>query len=79
MIWKFKGSMAIKDDLAVMDIMAGNNWERPLYYAVTVPASNYIGLEDFFLLEGMAYRVSPVTIDQTCRRRDRHGRYGGDV
>ncbi len=63
MIWRFKGSMVIKDDLAVMDIMAGNNWERPLYYAVTVPASNYIGLEDFFLLEGMAYRVSPVRID----------------
>jgi Protein of unknown function (DUF2723) len=64
MIWRFKGEMAIKDDLAVMDVMAGNNWERPLYYAVTVPSSNYIGLEDFFLLEGMAYRVSPITIDK---------------
>jgi len=63
MIWKFKGTMAIKDDLAVMDIMAGNNWERPLYYATTVPGSTYIGLEDFFVLEGMAYRVSPISID----------------
>ncbi len=63
MIWKFKGTMAIKDDLAVMDIMAGNNWERPLYYATTVPGSTYIGLEDYFVLEGMAYRVSPIRID----------------
>ncbi len=63
MIWKFKGTMAIKDDLAVMDIIAGNNWERPLYYATTVPGSTYIGLEDFFVLEGMAYRVSPIRID----------------
>ncbi len=63
MIWKFRGTMAIKDDLAVMDIMAGNNWERPLYYATTVPGSTYIGLEDFFVLEGMAYRVSPIRID----------------
>jgi hypothetical protein len=63
MIWKFKGTMAIKDDLAVMDIMAGNNWERPLYYATTVPGSTYIGLENFFVLEGMAYRVSPIRID----------------
>ncbi len=67
LIWKFKGSMAIKDDLAVMDIMAGNNWERPLYYSVTVPASTYIGLEDFFILEGMAYRVSPIRIDQPAQ------------
>ncbi|NLD62823.1 MAG: MFS transporter [Bacteroidales bacterium] len=63
MIWKFSGNMAIKDDLAVMDFMAGNNWERPLYYSVTVPASTYIGLEDFFVLEGMAFRVSPIIID----------------
>jgi hypothetical protein len=64
MIWKFKGSMAMKNDLAVMDFIAGNNWERPLYYAVTVPGSTYIGLEDFFILKGMAYRVSPVSIDK---------------
>jgi hypothetical protein len=63
MIWKFSNSMAIKDDLAVIDFMAGNNWERPLYYSVTVPASTYIGLEQYFLLEGMAYRVSPIRID----------------
>jgi hypothetical protein len=44
--------------------LAGNTWERPLYYAVTVPGSTYIGLEDYFILEGMAYRVSPVTIDK---------------
>jgi hypothetical protein len=63
MIWKFSSNMAIKDDLAVMDFIAGNNWERPLYYSVTVPASTYIGLEDFFVLEGMAFRVSPIIID----------------
>jgi hypothetical protein len=55
--------MAIKDDLAVMDIMAGNNWNRPFYYSVTVPGSTYNGLEKFFVLEGMAYRISPIRID----------------
>jgi hypothetical protein len=63
MIWNFKGTMASKNDLAIMDIIAGNDWKRPLYYAVTVPGSTYIGLENFFILEGMAYRVSPVRID----------------
>jgi MFS family permease len=62
--WKFRGSMAMKDDLAIMDIMAGNNWKRPLYYAVTVPGSTYNGLEEFYILEGMAFRVSPVRIDK---------------
>ncbi len=62
MIWKFSRNMAIKDDLAIIDFMAGNNWERPLYYSVTVPGSTYVGLQDYFILEGMAYRVSPVDI-----------------
>jgi len=64
LIWRFSNNTAIKDDLAVMDFIAGNNWERPLYYSVTVPASTYIGLEQYFILEGMAYRVSPIRIDQ---------------
>jgi hypothetical protein len=67
MHWKFRGTMAMKDDLAIMDIMAGNNWNRPLYYAVTVPGSTYIGLEDFFILEGMAFHVSPVRIDKPAQ------------
>jgi hypothetical protein len=67
MIWTFKGNTAMKNDLAIMDIFAGNNWKRPFYYAVTVPSSSYIGLEDYFLLEGMAYRVSPITIDKPER------------
>jgi len=67
MIWKFKGSAAAKNDLAIMDIISGNDWKRPLYYAVTVPGSTYIGLENFFILEGMAYRISPVTIDKPNR------------
>lgn len=65
-LWKFSNTMAIKDDLAVMDFVAGNNWERPLYYSVTVPASTYIGLEEFYILEGMAYRVSPIRIDSAA-------------
>ena len=64
LIWRFSNNMAIKDDLAVIDFIAGNDWERPLYYSVTVPASTYIGLEKYFILEGMAYRVSPIRIDQ---------------
>lgn len=67
MIWHFKGNMATKDDLALMDFMAGNGWKRPLYYSVTVPGSKYIGLENFFVLEGMAYHVSPIRIDKPDR------------
>lgn len=59
-IWDFTETDAFKGDLAIMDIFATNNWERPIYFSTTVPASQYKGLEKFFIQEGMAYRVAPV-------------------
>jgi len=49
-----------KSGLAVLDMLANNNWERPVYFAITVPSSEYLGLHDYFRLEGMAYRLVPV-------------------
>ncbi len=60
MIWNFIPSDAFKDDLAIMDILATNNWDRPICYSTTVPSSKYNGLEEFFVQEGLAYRVVPV-------------------
>lgn len=38
-------------------MLAENNWERPIYFAVTVPNSNMAGLRDYLSMEGMAYKV----------------------
>jgi hypothetical protein len=65
LIWSFSSETAMKNDLAVMDIIAGNDWKRPFYYAVTVPQTSYNGLEDYFVLEGMAFRVAPINIDKS--------------
>ncbi len=55
------GSRSIlKDDLAIMDIIGSNAWERPIYFAVTVPESKMLGLRDYFRLEGLALRLTPV-------------------
>ena len=44
----------------ILDIIAANNWERPIYFAVSVNNSSYMGLEKYFQLEGLAYRIVPV-------------------
>lgn len=51
----------LKNELMVLDLIAESNWERPIYYAVTVGSENYAGLEDYFQLEGFGYRVTPVS------------------
>jgi hypothetical protein len=43
-----------------MDILANFNWDRPLYFSVTSGAEAYFGLEEYFQLDGMAYRLVPI-------------------
>jgi hypothetical protein len=59
-IWEYSETDAFKGDLAIMDMLATNNWERPIYFSTTVPSSQYKGLEKFFVQEGLAYRIVPV-------------------
>lgn len=58
--WQIKKSYVLKNDLTVLDILSANNWERPIYFASTTGLSSYIGLENYFRAEGMAYRLVPI-------------------
>lgn len=49
-----------KNDLMVLDLIAHNDWKRPIYFAVTTGNEAYVGLEKFFQLEGLAYRFVPI-------------------
>ncbi len=60
-----------KNNLMVLDFLATNNWERPVYFAITTGAEAYIGLEEYFQLEGMAYRLVPI---RTPHREAQTGR-----
>ncbi len=57
--WDFKSRIIGKSELIVMDILANNNWERPIYY-VSTSHEGTLGLENYLQLEGFAYRVVPI-------------------
>lgn len=63
-IWEYTDADAFKGDLAIMDLLSTNKWERPVYFSTTVPSTQYKGLEKYFIQEGLAYRVSPVKTDK---------------
>jgi hypothetical protein len=46
-------------DLMVKEIVEANNWERPIYFAVTCSEDSKIGLSDYLKMEGMAHRLVP--------------------
>jgi len=50
----------IKTNLIMMDILANFNWDIPLYFSISSGPEAYFGLEDYFQLEGLAYRLIPI-------------------
>lgn len=53
-------SYILKNHFLVLDLLKNNNWERPIYFAVTTGPDSYMGLQEHFRLEGLAYRLVPV-------------------
>jgi hypothetical protein len=49
-----------KANLAVLDLLNNIDWNRPVYFAVTTGGDAYMGLESYFQLEGLAYRLTPI-------------------
>lgn len=49
-----------KHEMMILEMLAKNNWKRPIYFSVTVGDDYYMGLGDNFRLEGLAYRIIPM-------------------
>jgi Protein of unknown function (DUF2723) len=62
--WTINKRYLLKADLMMLDLLATNNWKRPVYFAVTAGSGAYLDLEDFFRLEGLAYRLVPLKASQ---------------
>ncbi|MBR2617739.1 MAG: hypothetical protein IKC81_00280, partial [Paludibacteraceae bacterium] len=48
-----------KSEVMILEMIAQNNWERPIYFAVTVGSEMHLGMTRNFQLEGLAYRIVP--------------------
>ena len=49
----------MKNEMMILDLLANNNWERPVYFVSTAGDGN-IGIDDYLQLEGFAYRLVPI-------------------
>jgi hypothetical protein len=50
-------SYLLKNDLAVLAVIAANNWERPIYFSSQF---DQLGFADYLRRDGMAFRLAPV-------------------
>ncbi|WP_282031291.1 glycosyltransferase family 117 protein [Winogradskyella eximia] len=55
------GSYIYKNRLLMLDILANNNWERPIYFTGgAFGAEDYVWLKDYLQLDGMCYKLVPI-------------------
>ena len=67
------GNSVTKSQMMVYEMIARNDWKRPIYMSVTLGGdltnSNYAGLGDYLVLEGLAYRLTPFRHARTADGR----------
>lgn len=63
MEWTFNQNYVTKGTLALFDILAHNNWERPIYFTGAMPDEQYLGLNKYLYSEGLNKRLLPLKPD----------------
>ena len=56
-----KGQALYKNRLMMLDIVANNNWKRPIYFTGgSFGDDDYLWMKDYLQLDGMVYKLIPV-------------------
>lgn len=58
---KIKDNALYKNRLLMLDVVANNNWERPIYFTGgSYGDDDYIWMKDYLQLDGMCYKLVPI-------------------
>jgi hypothetical protein len=56
-----KGNALYKNRLMMLDVLANNDWKRPIYFSGgAFDPEDYLWLKDYLQLDGMVYKLVPV-------------------
>ncbi|MFD2561697.1 glycosyltransferase family 117 protein [Aquimarina rubra] len=75
-----KGNYIPKHRLVMLDIIANNNWERPIYFTGgSFGDDDYIWMKDYLQLDGMTYKLVPIKTKVNPSNPYQLGRVDTDV
>ncbi len=58
---ELKGDIIYKNRLLMLDVLANNNWERPIYFSGgSFGDDDYLWLKDYLQLDGVVYKLVPI-------------------
>lgn len=67
MIFRLEGNGLEKKDLLILDLIATNNWERPIYFNNTSLNQLNFNIDEYIVQEGNTYRLLPIKNPQPTR------------
>lgn len=65
--FQYNKNNIIKYDLAVLAMLAGVDWSRPICFANTCSPSYYQGIDKYLIQEGLIYRFVPIEFPRNTR------------
>jgi len=75
-----KGDLLFKNRLLMLDIIANNNWERPIYFTGgSFGDDDYLWMKDYLQLDGVTYKLVPILTKIDKRNPYDMGRIDTDI
>ncbi len=69
-IWSMDATAIYKDQLMILDLLANNDWKRPIYYT-TPGQGGSVRLDEYLELNGLTYRLVPIKGERQSSVRGR--------
>ena len=66
--WTIKQSGLFRNDLLLLDLVATNNWRRPIYFANVNSVGKVLNVDKYCHMEGVVYRFKPTKADDYIPR-----------
>jgi len=63
--FNIKSNILYKNDIVTLDLIASNDWRRPVYFAAPSSVRNFLDIEQYCYMEGWVYKFMPVKPDST--------------
>ncbi|MCT4647748.1 MAG: DUF2723 domain-containing protein [Carboxylicivirga sp.] len=57
--WQCPKRVLYKNDIALLDLLANNNWERPVYFTIGANPEIFLGMKNFLRYDGLVYKLMP--------------------
>ncbi len=73
------GNILYKNRMAMLDVIANNNWERPIYFSGgAFGDDDYLWMKDYLQLDGVTYKLVPIRTPVDQRNPFDMGRVDSD-